>query len=188
MNLISDSKEQKTEKKEKSQSPNESDKEASERFWKVNLQKDNSIIVDLFHGQFKSVVTFVNCKTKKITYEPFIYLGLPIPSFHQNVTFKFVSKDYKVHNYQCKIAKTSTIRELCNVICDSGKAEKQNIEIMSLNSKKYIISSISQGEKVMDYTKHGKDIIFYEKLDNFSYRGNIQIYLIFKSCYFYLES
>ena len=180
LNLISDSKEQKTEKKEKSQSPNESDKEASERFWKVNLQKDNSIIVDLFHGQFKSVVTFVNCKTKKITYEPFIYLGLPIPSFHQNVTFKFVSKDYKVHNYQCKIAKTSTIRELCNVICDSGKAEKQNIEIMSLNSKKYIISSISQGEKVMDYTKHGKDIIFYEKLDNFSYRGNIQIYLIFE--------
>ena len=180
LNLISDSKEQKTEKKEKSQSPNESDKEASERFWKVNLQKDNSIIVDLFHGQFKSVVTFVNCKTKKITYEPFIYLGLPIPSFHQNVTFKFVSKDYKVHNYQCKIAKTSTIRELCNVICDSGKAEKQNIEIMSLNSKKYIISSISQGEKVMDYTKNGKDIIFYEKLDNFSYRGNIQIYLIFE--------
>ena len=180
LNLISDSKEQKTEKKEKSQSPNESDKEASERFWKVNLQKDNSIIVDLFHGQFKSVVTFVNCKTKKITYEPFIYLGLPIPSFYQNVTFKFVSKDYKVHNYQCKIAKTSTIRELCNVICDSGKAEKQNIEIMSLNSKKYIISSISQGEKVMDYTKHGKDIIFYEKLDNFSYRGNIQIYLIFE--------
>lgn len=180
LNLISDSKGQKTEKKEKSQSPNESDKEASERFWKVNLQKDNSIIVDLFHGQFKSVVTFVNCKTKKITYEPFIYLGLPIPSFYQNVTFKFVSKDYKVHNYQCKIAKTSTIRELCNVICDSGKAEKQNIEIMSLNSKKYIISSISQGEKVMDYTKHGKDIIFYEKLDNFSYRGNIQIYLIFE--------
>ena len=180
LNLISDRKEQKTEKKEKSQSPNESDKEASERFWKVNLQKDNSIIVDLFHGQFKSVVTFVNCKTKKITYEPFIYLGLPIPSFYQNVTFKFVSKDYKVHNYQCKIAKTSTIRELCNVICDSGKAEKQNIEIMSLNSKKYIISSISQGEKVMDYTKHGKDFIFYEKLDNFSYRGNIQIYLIFE--------
>ena len=180
LNLISDSKGQKIEKKEKSQSPNESDKEASERFWKVNLQKDNSIIVDLFHGQFKSVVTFVNCKTKKITYEPFIYLGLPIPSFYQNVTFKFVSKDYKVHNYQCKIAKTSTIRELCNVICDSGKAEKQNIEIMSLNSKKYIISSISQGEKVMDYTKHGKDIIFYEKLDNFSYRGNIQIYLIFE--------
>ena len=178
LNLVSNS--QKTDKKEKSQGPNESDKEASERFWKANLQKDNSIIVDLFHGQFKSVVTYVNCKTKKITYEPFIYLGLPIPSFYQNVTFKFVSKDYKVHNYQCKIAKTSTIRELCNVICDSGKAEKQNIEIMSLNSKKYIISSISQGEKVMNYTKHGKDIIFYEKLDNFSYRGNIQIYLIFE--------
>lgn len=178
LNLVSNS--QKTDKKEKSQGPNESDKEASERFWNANLQKDNSIIVDLFHGQFKSVVTYVNCKTKKITYEPFIYLGLPIPSFYQNVTFKFVSKDYKVHNYQCKIAKTSTIRELCNVICDSGKAEKQNIEIMSLNSKKYIISSISQGEKVMNYTKHGKDIIFYEKLDNFSYRGNIQIYLIFE--------
>ena len=178
LNLVSNS--QKTDKKEKSQGPNESDKEASERFWKANLQKDNSIIVDLFHGQFKSVVTYVNCKTKKITYEPFIYLGLPIPSFYQNVTFKFISKDYKVHNYQCKIAKTSTIRELCNVICDSGKAEKQNIEIMSLNSKKYIISSISQGEKVMNYTKHGKDIIFYEKLDNFSYRGNIQIYLIFE--------
>ena len=178
LNLVSNS--QNNDKKEKSQGPNESDKEASERFWKANLQKDNSIIVDLFHGQFKSVVTYVNCKTKKITYEPFIYLGLPIPSFYQNVTFKFVSKDYKVHNYQCKIAKTSTIRELCNVICDSGKAEKQNIEIMSLNSKKYIISSISQGEKVMNYTKHGKDIIFYEKLDNFSYRGNIQIYLIFE--------
>ena len=36
------------------QEKNESDEIASKRFWNCHLKKDNSIIIDLFYGQFKN--------------------------------------------------------------------------------------------------------------------------------------
>lgn len=165
--------------KEKSQGLNESDKKASERFWKAGLNKDNSIIVNLFHGQYKNQVTFTKCKSTKITYEPFIYLGLPIPTYYKSICFRYFTKNFDKTNFSMKFSNTATIREMLNIIHDSGKGNKENIEILCLNSKKFISHAISCGENVKNYFKKGKEIIFYEKLDNSKIRGNIQIYLIF---------
>lgn len=62
------------------QTANESDSECSERWWKNHLIRENSIIVDLFHGQFKSVIKCPDCKRLSQTYDTFMYLQLPIPN------------------------------------------------------------------------------------------------------------
>ena len=62
------------------QQPNESDEQASERWWNSNLSRDNSIIVDLFYGQFKSTVQCPVCDKSNINYDQFMCLGLPIPN------------------------------------------------------------------------------------------------------------
>jgi ubiquitin carboxyl-terminal hydrolase 4/11/15 len=38
--------------------------------------------VDLFQGQYKSVITCPDCKRVSTTFDPFMYLSLPIPAKH----------------------------------------------------------------------------------------------------------
>ena len=62
----------------KEKNNDESDEECSKRFWKSNLVRNDSIITDLFCGQFKSTVTCTNCGNINITFEPFYSLNLPV--------------------------------------------------------------------------------------------------------------
>lgn len=46
--------------------------------WKECLIYNASVIVDLFQGQYKSTIKCMKCQYKKIRYEPFIILTVPI--------------------------------------------------------------------------------------------------------------
>jgi hypothetical protein len=63
------------------QKENEYDVDASKRWWDCHKKREDSIIIDLFHGQFKSKITCLNCTKPSISYEPYLFLGLPIPQF-----------------------------------------------------------------------------------------------------------
>jgi ubiquitin carboxyl-terminal hydrolase 4/11/15 len=43
------------------------------------IKRNQSIIVDLMTGQYKSKVTCPDCKEESITFDPFITVTLPIP-------------------------------------------------------------------------------------------------------------
>ncbi|TIB82659.1 UCH-domain-containing protein [Wallemia mellicola] len=47
--------------------------------WDLYKQRNDSIIVDLFQGQFKSTVNCPECDRVSITFDPFMYLTLPLP-------------------------------------------------------------------------------------------------------------
>ncbi|XP_015590177.1 uncharacterized protein LOC107265331 isoform X2 [Cephus cinctus] len=47
--------------------------------WAKHLRSNRSIIVDTFQGQFKSTVICEVCKHVSVTYEPFMYLSVPLP-------------------------------------------------------------------------------------------------------------
>ncbi|KAK3576537.1 hypothetical protein CHS0354_018043 [Potamilus streckersoni] len=53
--------------------------EASMSAWHEYLSKNNSIIVETFQGQFKSTVVCSECNNVSVTFEPFMYLSVPIP-------------------------------------------------------------------------------------------------------------
>jgi len=61
------------------QKDGESDDECALRFWNYYVQRNDSIITDLFTGLFKCTVKCPNCGWVSITYEPFNILQLPIP-------------------------------------------------------------------------------------------------------------
>ena len=57
------------------------------------------MIVDLFHGQYKSTLVCSKCAKVSITFDPFMTLSLPIPGKKEKYTFYLVpynlTKDYK---------------------------------------------------------------------------------------------
>ena len=61
------------------QKKDEKDFECSHRFWDMHIKRNDSIITDLFTGQYKSTIECPKCKWISITYDPFISLSLPIP-------------------------------------------------------------------------------------------------------------
>ncbi|XP_014781994.1 uncharacterized protein LOC106877571 [Octopus bimaculoides] len=55
------------------------DIDAANVSWESHLVKNNSIVVSTFHGQFKNTVICSECCHVSVTYEPFMYLSVPIP-------------------------------------------------------------------------------------------------------------
>ncbi|KAL0088271.1 hypothetical protein F4703DRAFT_1734652 [Phycomyces blakesleeanus] len=58
---------------------NMSDNEIAECSWKYHKARNDSIIVDLFQGQFKSRLVCNECDKVSVTFDPFMYLSLPLP-------------------------------------------------------------------------------------------------------------
>ncbi|KAL4511802.1 hypothetical protein ABPG72_012647 [Tetrahymena utriculariae] len=48
--------------------------------WLNHMKRNQSIIVDLMQGQFKSKVTCPDCSKESITFDPFLTCSLPIPN------------------------------------------------------------------------------------------------------------
>lgn len=56
------------------------DSQAADIAWMKHKQLNESIIVALFQGQFKSTVQCLTCHKKSRTFEAFMHLSLPLPS------------------------------------------------------------------------------------------------------------
>ena len=65
----------------KEKQENETDQECAERFWKNHLERNDSIITDLFSGLLRSEVICGKCGFKNITFDPFNTLTLAINLF-----------------------------------------------------------------------------------------------------------
>ena len=81
----------------KEKGENETDEQCAKRFWECNLKRNDSIITDLFCGQFKSTITCPECGWINITFDPFDTINLPLLTktrrshyYKENIeTFKF---------------------------------------------------------------------------------------------------
>lgn len=70
-----------------SDSPGKSDKEASEESWNKYIIRNNSIMTDLFVGQYKSTLECNKCEKVSVTFDAFLTMSLPIPG--KKDIFKF---------------------------------------------------------------------------------------------------
>ena len=52
----------------------------AEEAWKRHQMRNRSVIVDNFQGQLKSRVVCPDCNRESITFDPFMFLSVPLPS------------------------------------------------------------------------------------------------------------
>uniref|UniRef100_A0A674ALG1 Ubiquitin carboxyl-terminal hydrolase n=1 Tax=Salmo trutta TaxID=8032 RepID=A0A674ALG1_SALTR len=55
------------------------DQEVAEEAWHNHRRRNNSVIVDTFHGLFKSTLVCPECRKVSVTFDPFCYLSVPLP-------------------------------------------------------------------------------------------------------------
>ena len=51
----------------------------AEEAWRNHLRRNDSVIVDTFHGLFKSTLVCPECHKVSVTFDPFCYLSVPLP-------------------------------------------------------------------------------------------------------------
>lgn len=70
------------------------EEEAAKDAWNRHVYRNESIITDLFHGQFKSTVSCSKCPRVSVTFDPMMTMLLPIPAEKKPITFFYVP--YKI--------------------------------------------------------------------------------------------
>ncbi|XP_076914299.1 ubiquitin carboxyl-terminal hydrolase 8-like [Bidens hawaiensis] len=53
--------------------------EVADEHWRNHLARNDSIVVDLCQGQYRSTLTCPVCTKHSVTFDPFLYLSLPLP-------------------------------------------------------------------------------------------------------------
>ena len=76
-----------------SKKESETDEECAKRFWESNLKRNDSIITDLFCGQYKSTIICPECGNINITFDPFNTLTLPL--VNKNVENNNINDEYE---------------------------------------------------------------------------------------------
>ncbi|XP_059640812.1 ubiquitin carboxyl-terminal hydrolase 9-like [Cornus florida] len=56
------------------------DEEVADECWRYHKARNDSVIVDVCQGQYKSTLVCPVCEKISITFDPFMYLSLPLPS------------------------------------------------------------------------------------------------------------
>ncbi|KAA0187369.1 Ubiquitin carboxyl-terminal hydrolase 15 [Fasciolopsis buskii] len=69
---------------------NRPDEVVAKEAWQNHLARNNSVIVELFHGQLKSTVVCPTCHYKSVTFDPFASLNLPLPDLSQYTRLIYV--------------------------------------------------------------------------------------------------
>jgi len=100
--------------------PDKTDDEVAKVFWENHLKRDQSIIVDLFQGQLKSKLVCPNCNHISITFDPFMYLSLPLPTEKETTIDVIVTKYTEPWQlpikYSVKIEKSAKIEDLRDAV------------------------------------------------------------------------
>ncbi|XP_057954340.1 ubiquitin carboxyl-terminal hydrolase 8 isoform X2 [Malania oleifera] len=70
------------------------DEEVADEYWQNHLTRNDSIIVDVCQGQYRSTLVCPICQKVSVTFDPFMYLSLPLPSTTmRTMTLTVVSTD-----------------------------------------------------------------------------------------------
>lgn len=85
----------------------------AEEAWNKHLLRNESIITDLFHGQFKSTLICQKCERVSVTFDPMMTMLLPIPLAKKE--FKFFYVPYEIKPGYCNRSGDIKLRPTDNV-------------------------------------------------------------------------
>ncbi|CAM0957127.1 unnamed protein product [Alopecurus aequalis] len=162
------------------------DEEFAEECWNNHKARNDSIIVDKFQGQYKSTLVCPECNKISVTFDPFMYLSLPLPSTltrMMTVTVFSGTGDFLPMPYTITVQKNGVCRDLCKALSDACclnnsetllLAEVYDYRIYRYFSPLELLHSIKDGDQLVAYklpVGHEKLLrveILHRKVDRFT--------------------
>ncbi len=141
----------------------------AEESWQDHKKRNDSIIVDIFHGLLKSTLNCLTCKEISIKFDPYCYLSLPLPSKKERlVEVYFVPLDLQqpIMKYKLSVNKNGTIKELCSALEQFNQVSSKRMIVCDVYTCKFF-KVYDQNESVTGIRERD-DIYIYELTANYN--------------------
>ncbi|CAI2345632.1 unnamed protein product [Caenorhabditis sp. 36 PRJEB53466] len=105
------------------------DFDVSEEAWRNHVLRNDSIFVDLFHGQLKSHVQCPYCDRVSITFDPFVYLPVPFPKRKKSSTIIFWPLENQTQPYKLSVSYSAegTVADLLSAVSEAVRVPTRNL-------------------------------------------------------------
>ncbi|KAK2163342.1 hypothetical protein LSH36_81g02038 [Paralvinella palmiformis] len=122
--------------------------------WARYKSRNDSFIVDLFQGQYKSKLVCPVCKKVSITFDPFMHLSVPLPRKHKKqLHIIFMSRDplKKPEKYVLWLPKDATADDLKELVYQKTGVPSSNLHVFE-SYKNKIHSLLYRGFSLTNFT------------------------------------
>ena len=130
--------------------------------WGYYCKRNQSKIQDIFHGQIKSLVRCLKCKTKARTFDPICFLSLPLPGKTKIRTFKieYIRLNGQIKSYSMKFDEHKRMSDLVSEFCErfqpktKTKAKVTPMEVESASASNEVTNN---GDKQPEYDEDAEE-------------------------------
>lgn len=116
------------------------DEVVAEEAWQRHKMRNDSFIVDLFQGQYKSKLVCPMCSKVSITFDPFLYLPVPLPQKQKVLTvFYFAKEPHKRPiKFLVSVSKeNSSTAEVLDSISRSVRVKPENLRLAEVVKNRF---------------------------------------------------
>uniref|UniRef100_A0A674AKG4 Ubiquitin carboxyl-terminal hydrolase n=1 Tax=Salmo trutta TaxID=8032 RepID=A0A674AKG4_SALTR len=139
------------------------DQEVAEEAWHNHRRRNNSVIVDTFHGLFKSTLVCPECRKVSVTFDPFCYLSVPLPFSKDRVMeVFFVSLDpvAKPVQHRLVVPKAGKVFDLCSALSEMTNVSVNQMVVADVFNHRFY--KIYHADESLSCILDRDDIFVYE--------------------------
>ncbi|XP_032242140.2 ubiquitin carboxyl-terminal hydrolase 4 [Nematostella vectensis] len=141
--------------------------------WHNHRQRNDSIIVDIFHGLFKSTLVCPECNKISVTFDPLCYLSLPLPVKKERNIECFLIKNEPMEKpvqFKLTVPKMGSVADMCAILGKQAGVPKDKLVVTDVYNNRFhkIFKNTESLTTIMDRD----DIFIYEvseRVDNPEY-------------------
>ncbi|XP_030624378.1 ubiquitin carboxyl-terminal hydrolase 19 [Chanos chanos] len=141
------------------------DEVVAEEAWQRHKMRNDSFIVDLFQGQYKSKLVCPMCSKVSITFDPFLYLPVPLPQKQKVLTVFYFAKEphKKPIKFLVSVSKeNSSTAEVLESISRSVRIKAENLRLAEVT--KGIFQRIFLPSHSLDTVSSSDTLLCFEVL------------------------
>ncbi|KAF3689814.1 Ubiquitin carboxyl-terminal hydrolase 4 [Channa argus] len=145
--------------------------------WTNHRLRNDSIIVDIFHGLFKSTLVCPECSKVSVTFDPFCYLTLPLPMKKDRTMEVFLVRTdphFRPTQYRVVVPKMGTVTDLCSALSKLCGIPPENMVVADVYNHRF--HKLYRRDDGLNQIMEKDDIFVYEVQEEDSERMNLPVY------------
>ncbi|XP_016115673.1 ubiquitin carboxyl-terminal hydrolase 4 isoform X2 [Sinocyclocheilus grahami] len=145
--------------------------------WANHRLRNDSVIVDIFHGLFKSTLVCPECSKVSVTFDPFCYLTLPLPMKKDRTMEVFLVRtdpQFKPMQYRVVVPKMGVVADLCSALAKLSGVPSENMVVADVYNHRF--HKIYKRDDGLNHILEKDDIFVYEVLEEDSEKMNLPVY------------
>uniref|UniRef100_A0A4W5L550 Ubiquitin carboxyl-terminal hydrolase 4 n=1 Tax=Hucho hucho TaxID=62062 RepID=A0A4W5L550_9TELE len=145
--------------------------------WTNHRLRNDSVIVDIFHGLFKSTLVCPECAKISVTFDPFCYLTLPLPMKKDRTMEVFlvrIDPQSRPTQYRVVVPKLGSVTDLCSALSRLSGIPAENMVVADVYNHRF--HKIYRRDDGLNQIMEKDDIFVYEVAEEDKERMNLPVY------------